>query len=89
VEEKSIAHMAKELETQIEKARTLTPEDRRVLEDLRRDIKDLLERSEEPAQSNRAVIDRLRDASGRFESSHPGLAAVLTEAIDLLTKLGI
>ncbi len=36
-----------------------------------------------------ALLDRLRDATGRFEVTHPNLTAGMAQVIDSLTNLGI
>jgi hypothetical protein len=88
--EESLTKLVRELDKQIGKARSLSSVDRELLDNLRRDIADLLERSQKHAQtSDHAVLGELRDATERFESSHPDLAAAMAQIVDLFTKLGL
>ena len=43
----------------------------------------------EPPPTHRALLDRLRAATERFEESHPDLTAVTNRIADLLSRMGI
>ncbi len=80
-----IAKLARELEHELSEAKALTRDDRELLEDLSRDIDRLARYSPSDAH----LLQRLRDATKRFEVSHPDLTAVTAKIMDTLTRMGI
>jgi Domain of unknown function (DUF4404) len=66
----------------------LDPESRRLLEDLDREIEDVLE-SDPGGGADSGLIDRLRAARDRFETSHPNLTELIGGIADLLANMGI
>ena len=90
MKEESLTDLVKELDKQIGKAKSLSPVDRELLDNLRRDIDQLLVHSRKSASgADHEILGDLRNATERFESSHPNLSAAMAQIVDLLTKLGI
>jgi hypothetical protein len=88
--EESLTKLVNELDKRIAEAPSLSSVDRELLANLRRDIDDALVRSRRRALGkDHVVLGELRDATERFESSHPDLAAAMAQIVDLFTKLGI
>ena len=83
-----IANLIKTLDEEIEHAEALSSHDVELLQDLRRDIEKLLERSPSHAAGESELVRRLRNATGRFEVTHPALTSVMAQVIDSLVKLG-
>jgi hypothetical protein len=78
------------LHEELARSASIDPASRELLVELARDIESLLERSEdEAAPTSESLIDRLRDATGEFEQSHPALTAVVGRIADLLSRMGI
>jgi uncharacterized protein YlxW (UPF0749 family) len=84
----SIKELVEELDREIERARSLNAQERELLEDLRGDIRMALERSRKQA-SVEGTVEKLREAAGRFEVSHPSLTAALAQVMDSLVKMGV
>jgi hypothetical protein len=79
-------HLA-ELHAELARTRSLDPDSRELLEDVRRDIEAVLERSDERRRSG--LRERLESAIQHFEESHPVLTATMGRVIDQLANLGI
>ncbi len=86
--EDNLTKLVQQLDAQISRAKSLSSVDRELLGNLRRDIDDVLARSRANADGEHVLGD-LRNATERFESTHPDLAAAMAQIVDLLTKLGI
>jgi hypothetical protein len=88
--EESLKHLVQELDVQIGKAKSLSSGDRDLLENLRRDIdKVLAQPGKRTGLADRDVLGDLRNATERFESSHPDVSAAMAQILDVFTKLGI
>jgi len=87
--EQSVSKLLKELDKELSKSESLSRRDRQMLERLLFDIQELLARGKTPAPVDTALLDRLREATGRFEATHPNLTGGIAQVIDSLTNLGI
>jgi len=79
-----------ELHAELARAERVDAEARAALEAVLRDIQSLL--AEAPGGARRepeTLADRLREATGHFEESHPTLTATLGRVVDALAALGI
>ena len=87
--EQSVTKLLKDLDKELAKSESLSRRDRQLLERLLFDIQELLARGKTQAPVDVALLDRLRDATGRFEVSHPNLTAGMAQVIDSLSNMGI
>ena len=87
--ENAVAKLALELDKQLAEHRSLTAADREALEDLRRDIRNLLDAPDPSTDRHAAVLEKLRSATARFERSHPSLTVVMGQVITTLSNMGI
>jgi Domain of unknown function (DUF4404) len=85
----SIKELVEELDREIERAESLSAHDRELLEDLRGDIQMALDRSRKQPPDVEGAVQKLRQAAGRFEASHPSLTAVIAQVMDSLVKMGV
>jgi predicted nucleic acid-binding Zn-ribbon protein len=53
------------------------------------DIRDLLERSDEPADTDDSMLERLQDSIEHFEETHPQLTLMLSQMMTILSNAGI
>ena len=80
----------KELHAELLRTGSLSKDDRRLVKQLQDDIQELLARSENASgQGYRSLLERLQDATERFEVSHPELTAVIGRVADSLSNMGI
>lgn len=56
---------------------------------LEADIRDLLERSDEPAETDDPMLERLQDSIDHFEETHPQLTLMLSQMMTILSNAGI
>lgn len=79
-----------DLHAELENVDALDADARAALEEVMRDIREVLARSEdaEPREEG-SLADRLREAGRHFEESHPTLTATLGRVVDALSALGI
>jgi hypothetical protein len=78
----------KSLHQELSRSPDLSAESRALLEEIARDIASLQQpASDEPRGP--AFSDRVREATARFEESHPALVGVLTRLSDTLSAMGI
>lgn len=80
-----------ELHEQLGQVEEVEPEVRASLELLMADVRKVLERSGEKdvAAEQESVLERLKDAAGQFEESHPVLFGTLGRVMDVLSQMGI
>lgn len=79
-----------ELHAELERVDAVDGEARRALEEVMRDIREVLSRAEADERRGEGTLaDRLRDAGRHFEESHPTLTATLGRVVDALSALGI
>jgi hypothetical protein len=94
VEEGNVKRQLREdlerLHEELNHGAAVDPESRRLLAELANDIESLLERSKnDAATADASLAQRLRDATERFEESHPDLTAVVGRIADMLARMGI
>ncbi len=68
---------------------TISRESRELLEEIARDIQSLADAPPISRRETSPFVDRLREATARFEESHPSLAEVVARLSDVLSKMGI
>jgi hypothetical protein len=80
-----------ELERELENAAALDAESRARLEHAVRDVRQVLERSEDAdvAPEDESLLDRLDEVAREFRNDHPTLAAVVGRVATALSNLGI
>ena len=77
------------LHTELTAAESVDADSRALLQQLIRDIEDLADEEETPAERVESASGQLESAALKFESDHPKLSMTLGEIIDALGKLGI
>jgi hypothetical protein len=80
--------LLEEVHSAIRDAESLDAKGRELLEHLERDISDLLERSEKERR-DLPINQRLSEAIGHFEVTHPTLTTLLSELSTILSNAGI
>jgi ElaB/YqjD/DUF883 family membrane-anchored ribosome-binding protein len=79
-----------QLHNELEQTETVDADTRRELDDLSKDIRELLDR---PGDRTDRRYSRLRESlranASRFEASHPRLTSAMQHAIDALVQMGV
>lgn len=90
MDQNNLHDLLEKLHSQIENAQTIDKEDLEQLRDLETDIRALLERSNvETIEHEPSILNRLQDAVGLFEVTHPTLALTITDVMVILSNAGI
>ena len=59
------------------------------LRNLQADIRDLLSRAQEPAETDEPLLERLQDSIDHFGETHPQLTLMLSQMMTILSNAGI
>jgi chromosome segregation ATPase len=78
-----------ELEQELERTGPVDARSRELLEHVVGEVREILERTDEPETQERSLRDRLSQATEAFEVDHPALAETLGRLATALSQLGI
>lgn len=87
--DKQLRSHLEQLHTELRQTDALDEKERELLQDLEKEIQDLLGREGGHARHYAGLSDRLRDAVTKLEASHPNATLLMRQAIDSLSYLGI
>ena len=80
----------RELHAELHNSSSIDAEEREVLQELAKDIEQLLDHKEgEMSVSPASLRGRLEDAALRLEASHPTATVLIGRVVDLLVQMGI
>lgn len=85
--EQRLRQTLEQLHEELEQADSLDPGSRELLREVMGDIREALDRPQ--TSESASLLDRLREATGEFEESHPRLTAAVGRVADALSNLGI
>jgi hypothetical protein len=86
-ERRDLARRLEELHAELARTRSVDDASRELLEDVRRDIESVLERSDSTRRDS--LRGRLEAAIEHFQTSHPVLTETMGRVMDQLANLGI
>ena len=90
MDNKKSRELLQQLHDEINNTECIDEESSDLLRDLDGDIRALLERSEEQqVQVHSSVIQRLDNAIGHFEVTHPELTTLISKVVDSLSNAGV
>jgi cell division septum initiation protein DivIVA len=78
-----------ELHDELAKRNNLDNEGKQLLEDLSKDILQLLEKKEDQKESQKDLTTRLEDSIAHFEVTHPELVVTISKILEGLSNVGI
>ena len=87
-EQQRLHQMLEELHAELQRSHGLDDRSRELLDSALSDIEDLLKRAE-TGQAAESIMERLREAIGVFEQTHPTLTAAVGRVADTLANMGI
>ena len=88
MENQRLSKQLQDLQTQLQQAKTLEPNDREALLQLVKDIQATLARTGK-SEEYESAVQRLEDAVQRFEVTHPQMTAAMARVINSLSNMGI
>ena len=83
-----LSHLLEQVHNELARTKAVDEKGRQLLRDLKADIQNLLEDSEE-ASGDESLLERLEDTIDHFEESHPALTSMLSNLINVLNNAGI
>lgn len=87
---KELRDLLRKLDSEIKNTNHVDKSSRDLLDDLKKEIDDLLERDDKNlSEIHSSFADRLRESTEHFEASHPELTAVMNNVINFLNNLGL
>ena len=89
MDDKDLHTLLTELHAELQKTEAVDDKESELLRHLEGDIKALLERSGEEAESGPEVAASLEESVGQFELTHPTLTAQIYKILELLSGSGI
>jgi hypothetical protein len=78
-----------ELEQELERTGPVDQRSRELLDHVVAEVHEILARTEEPAERQLSLRERLAEATEAFEADHPALAETLGRLATALSQLGI
>jgi len=85
-----LCQLLEQLQSEIERVKSVDEKERELLRDLETDIRELLERCEaEQVQTHPFTIRRLEDAIDSLAVNHPTLTAMLSSMSTILSNAGV
>ena len=79
-----------QLHRELQQIRPVEDTDRRALEQLMTDIKELLDqRDGYPVEKHNGLAERLKQSVTQLEASHPTVTMLMGQTIEMLAKMGI
>jgi hypothetical protein len=87
-EQQRLRQLLEKLQAELQRAHGLDDRSRELLGSALSDIEDLLERAE-GGKRPESITERLREAVGAFEETHPTLTEAIGRVVDTLSKMGI
>ncbi len=90
MDDKKLRKLLEQLYAEIEQTESIDPKGQEFLNGLRRDINELLQRSEGvPMRPLPTMVSRLENAISHFEIAHPALTSLLSDLMAALNNAGI
>ncbi|HUE98970.1 MAG TPA: DUF4404 family protein [Anaerolineales bacterium] len=85
----NLHELLEKLHHELEQIDVTDESERERLRHLDADIRSLLQRSGEKAETDEPMLERLQDAMDHFETSHPNLTMMLSQMMTILSNAGI
>ena len=78
-----------ELHAELQQVESLDVNEREMLQNLARDVQQILHREDDRTQHYSSLGEQLRDVVAQVEASHPRVTILMRQVIDQLAYLGI
>lgn len=87
--EHNLRELLEKLHNELETMQVTDEAGRERLRHLESDIRDLLERTEESAETDESMLERLQDSIDHFGETHPQFTLMLSQMMTILSNAGI
>lgn len=87
--DQKLRELLEQLHQELERTDAVNEKGDELLRHLDADIRSLLKRSGAKVEADESVLERLQDTVDHFEATHPGLTAIVSEMMTILSNAGI
>lgn len=87
--DQNLRELLEKVRYELEHTEVTDEAERERLRHLEADIRELLARSEERAEADEPMLERLQDSIDHFETTHPELTLMLSQMMTILSNAGI
>jgi hypothetical protein len=89
MDKQQIREQLEQLHAELQEVGSVDSQERELLQSLASDIRDILERAEDQAQTYGGLGTQLKGAVAQLEASHPRTTLLMRQVIDQLSYMGI
>ena len=87
--DQNLRELLEKLHNELEQTEVTDEAGRERLRHLEADIRTLLKRSGEKAETDESMLERFQDSIDHFETSHPQLTMMISQMMTILSNAGI
>ena len=87
--DQNLRELLEKLHNELEQTEVTDEAGRERLRHLEADIRTLLQRSGEKAETDESMLERFQDSIDHFETSHPQLTMMISQMMTILSNAGI
>ncbi|MCM3904513.1 MAG: DUF4404 family protein [Pyrinomonadaceae bacterium] len=85
----TLRNQLQELHAELQQVESLDVTERKMLQNLARDVHEILRREDDRTQHYSSLGEQLREVVAQVEASHPRVTILMRQVIDQLAYLGI
>jgi len=89
MDKQTLREQLQELHTELQQVETLDAGEREMLQNLAKDVQEVLGVKDDSTQHYGSLGDRLREVVAQVEASHPRATMLMRQVIDELSYMGI
>ncbi len=89
MDKQTLRGQLQELHSELQQVKSLDVNEREMLQNLARDIQEVLSKEDDRTQHYSSLRERLRETVAQVEASHPRATMLMRQVIDQLSYMGI
>jgi len=89
MDDKRLQELLQQLQDEIQKSENIDAKGKALLQEIDKDVHELLTRTEGDIRVHQSVIQRFENTIDHLETTHPGITRYLTELLEILSNAGI
>ena len=87
--DQNLRELLEKIHRELEQTKATDEAERERLRHLEADVRNLLERSDEQAETDESMLERFEEAVDHFEDSYPQLTMMISQMMTILSNAGI
>jgi predicted nucleic acid-binding Zn-ribbon protein len=89
MDKQQLREQLENLHTELQGVESLNDDERKLLQDLTRDVQEVLARDDEHTEHYSGLGERMKETVAQLEASHPKITLLMRQIIDQLAFMGI